>query len=240
MGNEDYYNGFLGAVAVLLALEHRARTGEGQYLESPHLHSSLFVTTEQCLDEDGRAVSPWQLDHEQLGFGPLYRLYQTSDGWLALACVGRRRLRPAAGALELVAAWPTRTTGGATRRAGGGARRSASASSRPTTAFALLDGHGVPCEIAVADPYMPEFLWDEWALSTQRVVEHEEHYSVGYIREMGLVVRLSDTPGVVKGTAPRLGEHSVEILDELGYQPAEIEALVTGVCIDGRPAESAT
>ena len=52
--------------------------------------------------------------------------------------------------------------------------------------------------------YMPELLWDEWALATQRVVE-QEHYDLGYIREMGLTVRLSDTPGVVAGAAPPAG-----------------------------------
>ena len=226
MGNEDYYNGFLGAVAALLALEHRARTGEGQYLESPHLHSSLFVTTEQCLDADGRAVSPWQLDHEQLGFGPLYRLYQTSDGWLALACVGTAPPSNGSGKRSSSWRWPTRTTAvrpPSWRRCS----RIASASSRPTTPS--------PCSTAMAcrarspsrTRTCPSSCGTSGRCRPSASLEHEEHYSVGYIREMGLVVRLSDTPGVVKGTAPRLGEHSVEILDELGYEPAEIEALVT-------------
>src|SRR5262249_30036377 len=57
MGNDDYNNGFLGAISVLLGLEHRAKTGEGQYIESPQLHSSLLVTTEQCLDADGKLAS---------------------------------------------------------------------------------------------------------------------------------------------------------------------------------------
>ena len=80
---------------------------------------------------------------------------------------------------------------------------------------------------------MPDFLWDEWAFETQRVVE-QEHYSVGYIREMGLTVRLSATPGVVKGAAPKLGEHTVDILGELGYDDDAVEDLLGGTCIDGR------
>ena len=45
-GNEDYYNGLLGACACLLGLVHRERTGVGQVVECPQLHSSAFTTSE--------------------------------------------------------------------------------------------------------------------------------------------------------------------------------------------------
>jgi crotonobetainyl-CoA:carnitine CoA-transferase CaiB-like acyl-CoA transferase len=237
MGNEDYYNGFLGAVGVLLAVEHLARTGEGQYLESPHLHSSLFVTTEQCLGPDGVPVSPWQLDAEQTGFGPLYRLYATNDGWVALTCVGETSFARLVRALGLDGIIHPDATGGDPEVVASaiGEHLAPLSSSK---AFELLDRHGVPCEIALPDPFMPELLWDEWAVGTQRVLE-QEHYSVGYIREMGLTVRLSDTPGRVAAAAPRLGEHTVELLGELGYSDLEVAALLTAPCLDGRPAGDA-
>lgn len=46
-GNEDYNNGFLGAAAILMALENRAeKGGVGEYIECPQLHSSLWTTSE--------------------------------------------------------------------------------------------------------------------------------------------------------------------------------------------------
>jgi len=92
----------------------------------------------------------------------------------------------------------------------------------------VLDEHRVPAETPAGDPVMPELLWEEWALDDQRVFEHH-HPEHGWIREVGLVVRLSDTPGLNKGTSPLLGQHSAEILAELGYDDAEQAALLTGV-----------
>jgi crotonobetainyl-CoA:carnitine CoA-transferase CaiB-like acyl-CoA transferase len=161
-------------------------------------------------------------------------LYETNDGWLALACVGRSCFGRLLTALEqdgLV--HPDAPGGDPAAVASVIGERLAMLSS--AEAFDLLDGHGVPCEVAVPDPFMPELLWDEWALETQRVVE-QEHYSVGYIREMGLTVRLSSTPGRVVAAAPRLGEHTVELLEELGYSEQQVAELLTAVCRDGRPA----
>ena len=92
----------------------------------------------------------------------------------------------------------------------------------------MLDEHRVPAETPLDDPLMPEFLWEEWALEDQRVFEHH-HAEHGWIREVGLVVRLSDTPGLNKGTSPRLGQHSAEILSELGYDDEEQATLLEGV-----------
>jgi crotonobetainyl-CoA:carnitine CoA-transferase CaiB-like acyl-CoA transferase len=77
---------------------------------------------------------------------------------------------------------------------------------------------------------MPEFLWDEWALETERIYEHH-HPEHGWIREVGMIMRLSETSAVNKGTSVRLGQNTRELLAELGYaEPAIDELLAQRVC----------
>ena len=238
MGNEDYNNGFVGAVAVLLGLEHRAKTGEGQYIESPQLHSSLLVTTEQCLDADGKLASGLMVDPEQMGWGPLYRLYRTSDGWICITCVGDRAWANLQEALAL-ANFDSLSYDDAVDEHHGAdvikALEARFAEFSTDDAFAALEAAGVPSEVPLDHPHMPDFLWDEWAFDNGRVLE-QQHAVYGYIREVGFVVRLSDSERVNRGPGPLLGEHTVDVLTELGYEHARIDELVaSGTCVVASP-----
>jgi crotonobetainyl-CoA:carnitine CoA-transferase CaiB-like acyl-CoA transferase len=232
IGNEDLYNGFLGAVTVLLALHHRLNTGAGQYVESPQLHSSLFVISEHSATADGVAVPAHRLDAEQTGLSPLYRLYRTADGWIAIAVFGDKAFGRLSTALGLAA--DDRFGGTAARRTHADAladlltTRFAALSS--ADAFALLDGHGVAAEIPLDHPIMPELLWEEWAVDSGRVVEYH-HPEYGWSREVGMVIHLSDTPGRFKGGSPALGRDSADILHELGYSADEVATLLSTVCM---------
>ena len=235
VGNEDLYNGFAGAVAVLLALVHRESTGLGQYVESPHMYSSLFVRTELAADVEGNPANAIELNADQTGLNPLYRLYRTSDGWVCVAVIGQAafvRLADALDAATLVK--DSRFVDETSRRENAGALEAELvehfASLATADAIARLEAHHVPAEIAMDYPVMPEFLWDEWAMETERIYEHH-HPEHGWIREVGMIVRLSETPALNKGTSVRLGQHTRELLVELGYDDAAIDALlVQRVC----------
>ena len=49
------------------------------------------------------------------------------------------------------------------------------------------------------------------------------------------LVKLSRTPGKVQRPAPTLGQHSIEVLRELGYDDARIEALVRSGAVKTSP-----
>jgi crotonobetainyl-CoA:carnitine CoA-transferase CaiB-like acyl-CoA transferase len=223
IGNEDYYNGLSGAAAVLMAIECRDRTGRGQKLESAQLRSALFAMTHNFVGDDGAIHRPFRLDAKQRGLDPLYRLYQTSDGWVCVAAVGSR----AAAALRAALQLDDDLAGDALAAA----IESKLGALSTDDAFARLDGAGVPCEIALDYPMMPELLWEEWLADTDRVLE-QQHPKWGWIREIGVLFKLSDTPAERKGCGPMLGEHTVELLQEIGRTQEQIDDLLgRRVCI---------
>jgi crotonobetainyl-CoA:carnitine CoA-transferase CaiB-like acyl-CoA transferase len=85
-GHTDTTNAMASVVAVLLALAHRDRTGEGQEVWTSLLNAALYVKGDVYLTEDG-ASEPAKLNKSQTGLGALYRLYDTQDGWIQVAGV---------------------------------------------------------------------------------------------------------------------------------------------------------
>jgi crotonobetainyl-CoA:carnitine CoA-transferase CaiB-like acyl-CoA transferase len=61
-------------------------------------------------------------------------------------------------------------------------------------------------------------------------VDHEmfpefDHPSVGKVRHLGYPIKFSDTPATFRNFAPTMGQHTEEILGELGYSEQQIEDL---------------
>ena len=82
----DHGNAYQSIVAVLQALYHRDRTGEGQYVHTCILNSGMLYASDAFIAPPGVKTRP-QMNKDQTGLGPLYRLYQTSHGWLFIVAV---------------------------------------------------------------------------------------------------------------------------------------------------------
>ena len=86
-GHGDVAAAIPSVSALLIALYHRNRTGEGQSMWASLLHGAMLYTADSWLAADGTPSPRPTLDREQLGLDALYRLYETQDGWLQLAAV---------------------------------------------------------------------------------------------------------------------------------------------------------
>lgn len=72
---------------------------------------------------------------------------------------------------------------------------------------------------------LPDILDDNPHVKAREMVVGLDHPTLGPMKALGLAVKLSETPGAVTRPTPTLGQHTAQILTELGYTPEHIEAL---------------
>ena len=59
----------------------------------------------------------------------------------------------------------------------------------------------------------------------RQMVQEVEHPTLGKVKQPGIAIKLSETPGKVRSLAPIFGEHTEELLRELGYTKPQIGEL---------------
>jgi crotonobetainyl-CoA:carnitine CoA-transferase CaiB-like acyl-CoA transferase len=226
----DYVQAMMGGLAMLLALYHRERTGEGQFVGSRMLDAALWIHSDVSLGGRNTPTRP-DLDSNLYGFGPLYRLYETSEGWICLAAVQEKDwqgLCKAIGQLDLVKDGRFATPEARGRNADALAGRLERAFKERTAEEWLkaLDAHDVPAEISkvhygydgVDLPKSAEARENGW------LVEYQ-HAAYGKMWQAGIGSRLSKTPGQAVLAPPILGQHTREILAAAGYSQQAIADL---------------
>jgi crotonobetainyl-CoA:carnitine CoA-transferase CaiB-like acyl-CoA transferase len=235
----DTGNGFLWAAAVIQALYHRDRTGEGQKVDTAIVNAHLLNASMAWVAADGSSDGERpRLDGLALGWGPLYRLYEAVDGWICIAAVSETDWRSLCGAIgrpELATdsrfASPQDRV---TNRVELADLLASEFAARPVEeVFSNLDRAGVPCEISSPD-FVLRLFEDPTNFERQRLTTFNDPLA-GKTSALGLLVDLSKTPGRIWGPPLVVGDHTREILAELGYPTAEIDRMCSaGVALDAR------
>ncbi len=237
----DTGNGFLAANGILKALYHRKRTGEGQFVSSAIINAQLLNTSHVIGRPDGSGFDRPRLDAMQTGMAALYSLYETADGWIAIAAMTQAHWDALVGALGAPALREPGFADTAGRRVNDKALRAALAlafRARPAADWRdRLDAAGVPAE--VSDPTFGVRLHDiPWYRERGWTVSYRQHL-VGQLDQWGQIFDFSETPSPVQGPPLVMGEFTEAILTELGYAPEAIAALsaekVVGVWAPGQP-----
>jgi len=222
----DAGTSFQAVVGIILGLRRRAQTGRGQFVESDLLSSALFFNSDVLIGREGPLGRP-VLDKRQMGLGALYRLYETREGYLCLACLNDDHFRALCAALgrEDILSDPHFAPAQrcAHDKALSDLLERVFLGKTAAEWFSLLDNAGVPCEVS-SETFGETFFSDPDAITNELVAEYA-HGEYGTLRQWGRLWEFSETPGKIWGPPPLHGEHTKTILAELGYNTSEMAEL---------------
>jgi len=217
ISNEDSANGLLGAAATLMALLDHRRDPSGAHIENPQLHAAMVHMAHVVRRPAGEAIGSRRTDPLQLGLHVFDRLWPTLDGWICVVAETPEE-RWALGRVTGV------DTGSGDRAVADRDDPEAYALERALgDAFAtrtssdwamVLDAAGVPAAIPAIDNRRA-FLTDPEHRRTRRVAE-AVHPRRGNVRAVARLLRMSGCEWPPYRLAPELGEHTEEIILELG------------------------
>jgi crotonobetainyl-CoA:carnitine CoA-transferase CaiB-like acyl-CoA transferase len=218
--------GMQAAVGILLALQARARTGEGQHVDVSMTdgvfgmmgYAATFLWMAGQTLERGRSMLT--------GRYPWYRTYRCADGrYLSIGAVERRfwaRLCEHFGRAEWT---PLQHDEGALPEMHAFFEARFAERSRDAWFEELR-----PLDVCVAPVLDPREAFES-EHARERGLVAEVDVDGRPLRVLGVPLKLSATPGRVERRPPRFGEHTDAVLAELGHSPAEIAELrAKGVC----------
>ncbi|MFO0688602.1 MAG: CoA transferase [Myxococcota bacterium] len=224
--NPDFNSAVTAAAATAAGLYHAARTGEAIALETRMMLSNAMMMSADCVDA-GSGAPRHEVDAELRGFGPLYRLYPTAEGWVFLAAPQPRDFARLCDALELdaVARDPRFATEAARTTNADVLADVLAAAFAKQGADALEAGltkRGVACVRADLGPARRWLFEQDWARTEGLVVDVPDS-EIGPYRRYGAPL-VSAHPAPLGGAYPS-GHATRALLAELGYAEAEIAAL---------------
>ena len=220
-----------GVVGILLALYARHRTGRGQHVDVAYLDAtiSLLAATPLMANAFADGVLPQRGHGPYTGLYAFYTTYETQDGrrlsvgcsepWLwANLCtaLGRPDLARYYRRIEHLTRAPNLEEAGV--------REQLQAMFLQRTRDAWL-AYLTDKNVCIGPVNTPaEVFADPQVQHRQMLLEHRT-FTGDVVRQVGIALKLSDTPGSVRHLGPRLGQHTDEVLSALGYDEAEKQRL---------------
>ena len=220
----DKLTGVTAAQAVTAALAGRAKTGEGQHVKISMLDSIIaFLWSSDMGGQTfvGREVS------EQRAATFIDLIYETKDDYITVSTMTNVQWQgfcKVAGREDLLN--DPRFLTPALRDENADDRLNLIQEvllEKPATEWLLtLDDAGVPCAPVLTRKQMIEHP----QIKASNIVVEYEHQHAGRLRQARPAARFEGTPTSIRQGAPLLGEHTYDLLAEVGYSDQDIDAMV--------------
>ena len=221
----DLSAGMYCALGILVALLEREVSGQGQWVQSSLLSAQISMLDFQA--------ARWLVDHEvppQAGNNHPTTIptgvYPTSDGHINIATAGGEiyeRLCRVLGDEELIT-HPDYATGKARSENRDALNERLNELTRKKTSAEwvdILNQAGVPC----GPIYNIDEMFEDLQVKHLGMAAAVDHPTLGPIEIVNQAASLSRTPFRIHAPTPELGQHTDEILDELGVSAGDISAL---------------
>jgi crotonobetainyl-CoA:carnitine CoA-transferase CaiB-like acyl-CoA transferase len=221
----DLGAGLFAVYGILVALIARGATGQGQLVDTSLFEAGLGLGIWEATEYfyTGRTPRPTGSAHR---LSAPYQAFKTSDGYVTVGADGARhwpQFCEIIGQEALIDDARFRTNSERLVNLAELAALIELQTVQQTTAYWLerLEEAGVP---AGRINSVPEALGDPQAEARGMVID-VVHPRAGATKALGPVVKLSATPAAVRRPAPTLGQHTDEILAELGLASAHLRSL---------------
>jgi len=211
----DVAAGMFLAFGILAAVEARHRTGRGQRVETSLLEAATSFCVYEAAHYFAMGTRPPRIGQQHRGSSP-YQVFATADRWITIGASQQAFFEKLCTILDLPEVPADPRFGSVAERVRHNRELvvllQAKLRERPAEHWlAALEAAGIPAGPVL---HFDEVFTDPHFLAREMVAE-TTHPATGPFRTLGVPVKLSETPGAVRRAAPRLGEHTSEVLSRV-------------------------